>query len=482
MIRLTLTLATLISCGCGGIQVDRSQLPGPAKRADWEQPGITTWKLENGLKVWYVRQSQAPLVAMNLVLPTGAATDPAGRAGTMSLMADMLDEGAGGLGALQISDKLAQLATTYSARVGTDSTTLSMSMLVENLEPSLDLLAQFVTQADFPETDFKRVKAQRDASALNAQSNPQTIGFVVTRRVMLGDGYGAFPPNGVRRTLGQVSLKDVKAAFAKFVKPDGATLVIVGAAPRDVLEAALKKSLGAWSGTAPAFKPTLGAKPKQPGIHLVDFPGSAQSMVIAARSGGTTTAPDYFQSKVFNRAFAGAFTARVNMNLREDKGYTYGARGQFVRMKHAGNYLIYAKVKRETTKASIDEILKEIGFLRGDKPLAPSEIETAKSGMVKGYPGRFERMSNVAGELAGVVSAGHDVDWYTNRIKKIAEVTPQQAIASSVQYAVSDDFQIIVVGDRAKILGGLKSYGRPIALYDAQGDFLKTIDNFKSQK
>ncbi|MBV71224.1 MAG: hypothetical protein CMH52_07720 [Myxococcales bacterium] len=474
----SLVTVFVISMGCGGVQLqepkgpDRSQLPGPAAASPWSQPEIETWTLDNGLNVWFVRQTQAPLLAMQLVLPRGSATDPSGRAGTTALMVDLLDEGADGLSALEISDAFSQLATDYGVSAGIDATTVSMAMLADKLDASLSLLAKILTKPEFAEADFNRVKAQRDARALTSESNPSSVAFVVARRVMNGTGYGAYSPNGVRKTLDQVTQDDVRNQYEKLIKPQGATVVIVGDVEKAALEAALEKNLGQWTGRQDQSPIEPAIKPTKVGIRLVDFPGSSQSMVIAIRQAGGTTAPDYYQSEVFNKAFAGAFTARVNMNLREDKGYTYGARGAFMRLLDDGAYLIYAKVKGETTKASIDEILKEIRLVSGTKPITEDEVQSAKSSMVKGIPGRFERMANVAGELSGIVAKKRGLAWYKSRIDKIGKVTLALAQDAAKKYAAADSFQIIVAGDKAKILDGLKSFGLPIFLYDAQGDYL----------
>ncbi|MEE2755492.1 MAG: pitrilysin family protein [Myxococcota bacterium] len=468
----------MFAIGCGGGQVqkqggpDRSKLPGPAAASPWSQPEIETWTLSNGLNVWFVRQTQAPLLAIQLVFPKGSATDPGGRAGTTALMVDLLDEGADGLSALELSDAFSQLATDYSVRVDIDSATLSMSLLADKLDASLSLLAKILTKPGFAETDFNRVKAQRDARALTSESNPSSVAFVVARRVMNGSGYGAYSPNGVRKTLAQVTRKDVQLQYEKLIKPNGATVVVVGDCERTALEAALENNLGQWTGRQVESPIEPSTKPSNVGIRLVDFPGSSQSMVIAIRQAEGAKAPDYFQSEVFNKAFAGAFTARVNMNLREDKGYTYGARGAFMRLLDDGAYLIYAKVKGETTKASIDEILKEIRLVSGDKPITADEVESAKSSMIKGIPGRFERMGNVAGELGGLVAKKRGLDWYHSRMKKVAQVSLSMARDAAQKHAVAEQFQIIVAGDKAKILDGLKTFGLPIFLYDAQGDYL----------
>ena len=152
-----------------------------------------------------------------------------------------------------------------------------------------------------------------------------------------------------------------------------------------------------------------------------------------------------------------------------------------MRLVSDGTYLIYAKVKGETTKASIDEIIKEVEMVAGSKPITEDEVKTAKSSIVKGIPGRFERMANVAGELSGLVSKKRGVDWYQNRIDNVSKVTLAMAREAAKTYADMSQFQIVVAGDKAKILDGLKTFGRPIFLYDAQGEFLGSVPSGSSE-
>ena len=160
-------ILTLLLTSIALAQPDRSQLPAPAGATSWNPPAVETWTLKNGMNVWFVAQEQAPLISMKLVIPVGSATDPKTKAGTTSLMADMLDEGAGNMDALQLSDAFAQLATDYGASASTDSMTFSLSMLADQLDASLALFATVIRKPTFPETDFERVKSQRGARALH---------------------------------------------------------------------------------------------------------------------------------------------------------------------------------------------------------------------------------------------------------------------------------------------------------------------------
>ena len=451
---------------------DRTKLPGPTGATVWAPPPIQSWTMANGINVWFLQAKQAPLITLQLVTAQGSATDEPAKAGTADFMVDMLDEGAGKRDALALSDAFQLIATDYRGDAGLDGITFSLNMLADQLDASLGLLADVVRRPSFPEKEFERRKAQRLASALTSEANIGYGASTVGKRVLFGNGYGAFSSSGVRSTLEAITLEDLKKSYAGLVKPKGATIVVVGDVGTEQIKSALKKAFGDWSGAPTMSASAVKAASKLGGIYVVDFPGSAQSFVMMSRPVAGTEAPDYFDCLVFNRPFAGSFTGRVNMNLREDKGYTYGARGRFSRYKKAGTYVIYAKVKRDTTRASIDEMLKELKGVRGDKPLTQKELDEATGGLVKSFPGRFERMNSVAGQLARLVLDGYPKDWYSKWSGRVKGITLDVANKAAQAYADSESFAIIVAGDLSKIGASLKGLNRPIYRYDAQGKFL----------
>jgi zinc protease len=460
---------------------DRRTLPNPTESTSYSAPEVQTYTLKNGITVWHVVQDQAPLISLRLILGHGAATDPAGKAGTVSMMLDLLDEGAGERDALAISDAFALMATHYTASASTDSVYFSLDMLAEHLVPSLALLSEILLTPTFPEQEFARIKAQRESSAIQREADPSTTGFVVARRVMYQDGYGASSPSGTRDTLASITLTDVRIAYASLISPKTATIVVVGSVDKDTLLSALEGSLGTWmqasvEKSAPLVEAAVNPGSAPRGIHFVDFPGASQSMVIVSRRAPGNQAEDYFSATVFNREFAGGFTGRINMNLREDKGYTYGARGRFMRSNRAGTYTIYAKVKGETTRASIDEILGELAMVRADNPMSDKEIEAGKGGLVKGFPGRFEKMSSVANQLSSLVAKGYPPDWYATWPSKISAVDPETAKKTGHKYTDPDGFHIIIAGDYSKIGDSLESLGLPLFFYDTQGNPIESGD------
>lgn len=461
---------------------DRSKLPGPAAvEGEWAPPAFTSWQTANGMTVWYLQQDQAPLLSVRLVVPVGAATDPAGKAGLTSLMVDLLDEGAGERSAIELNEAFQLIATDYGAGSGTDAVTFGLDLLADQLKPSLELLADILMRPKLLPEEFERRKAQRIAAALAQEADPGYGATVVGRRMLFGEGYGGLPPGGLRGTLEALSLDDVKAHYGAVVKPQGATMVVVGALDQATVKSTIDATLAGWTGAPTAQPAALTEAPAKRAIYFVDYPGSSQSVVVVARRAPGAKAEDYFPAMVFNRPVAGSFTSRLNLNLREDKGYTYGARGYFNRWAKGGFYAMQAKVKADTTRASLDEMIKELDGVIGDRPITQEERDKAVSGYLKSFPGLFERMSNVAERFAALASDGKPVEWYLEWPKNVAAVDLAAAQKAAAAYAQSSEFMVIIAGDHAKLAPTLADLGLPIELYDAQGNPAPEADDAEAK-
>ncbi|MFN3199228.1 MAG: M16 family metallopeptidase [Bradymonadia bacterium] len=455
--------------------IDRSKLPEPAASKTWAPPAVSHWTMANGIEVYHLQQNQAPLVALELIFPRGAALDPVDKAGLTHLTAAMLDEGAEGMNAFAISEAFQRLATDFSISVGTDATMVSMDMLADKVDESLGLMTKVMRTATFPEAEFARVKAQSRAQALAQEAQPGWGNTVVMRKVLFGEGYGAAPPTGTRASLGAITLDDIKGQYAKVFHPQGLAVVAVGAIDKAALEAALKNHFTDWPKGAEAPATTVESREVKRGIYFVDYPGAPQSaLTVARRVDGFDAAigpqGDYFPAMVFNWTLGGAFTSRVNMNLREDKGYTYGARSYFNRWSKAGFFMLTAQVKSETTRASVDEIFKELDGIHGPKPVTADEQKQAQGGLLLGFPGRFENMGSVAGQLSKLPMHSLPMDWFTSWSGKVEAVTSAQVKAMADRYTQAGDFSIFIAGDRKTVAPTLESLNLPIYYYDALGN------------
>ena len=479
---LLVACVLLVSSSMAFAQVDRSKLPDGKASSVWHPPKVNVFSLANGVSVWHVEQRHTPLVTSMLVMPRGAALESAESAGGIALMVDLMDEGAGERDALEVSAEMQRLAMDFGASVNSDATTLSMNILAEKLDESFAVFTDILMKPKFQAVDFERRKAQRIASSIASEADLGRSAFRVTARRLFLDGYSGLPINGTKTTLENVTLDSVRAAYPQVITPVGSTLIVVGAVSSEQLKKTLEESgLAAWTVPSSANKQSLETRalkdaPNDLGqtIEVVDFPGSAQSFVIMARRAPGADAGDRYDAQVFNHSFAGSFTSRVNLNLREDKGYTYGARGGFSRSRLSGKYAVYAKVKRDTTRQSLDEMILELKGVSADRPVTEQERDNAVNGILKGFPGRFERGGALANQLAGLAAKGRPADDLSGYPNQIAAVSLAKARASAEAYTDHENFAIIIAGDWQKIKDSLTGLKRTVVFRNADGTLAPT--------
>lgn len=453
--------------------IDRSQLPAPGPRVAWSPPTPHISTLSNEIRVWYTKWGSTPLVSLYAIFPRGTAVDPKAKAGLTYLTADMLDEGAGKRTSLDLSEELQRLATDYSASASVDYTLLSMNLLAENFAPSIDLLADMIRRPSFVPAEFKRRKDYFVAQAIANESNPRAAQQAALQDVLFGQGYAGTVDEGTKKSLSTITLADVKNQYKKVVAPEGLEFVVVGGIDEATVTKELERAFGDWKGKGkgnanPARRP-LAEPSEEQGLYIVDFPDSAQSVLSVVRRAEGAKTENYFPAMVFNRSFGEAFTSRLNLNLREDKGYTYGARSSFQRFRDVGYFSLSAAVKSETTRASIDEMFKELNQVCGAKPITAQERDESVSGLLLGYPSRFERIASVGGSFASLAIFDRPVDWYHQWPGEVEGVTLEKANEIAKAYCDPSKFAIVLAGDRSKLEPTFTSLGRKVIGYDAQG-------------
>lgn len=472
-------------CSVATAEVDRTKVPDGVAAGVWTPPNVAVWQLKNGLSVWHVEQRHTPLITVSLVLPQGAEAEPADAAGRLSLMVDLMDEGAGDRNALELSAEMQRLAMDFSGSVQTDATVFSMNILAEKLGESLSVFTDILLRPTFDAEDFKRRKAQRIASALASEADLGRSAFRVLARTLFQTGYRGMPTSGTQSTIEGITHKDIRTAYPQIIRPEGGVIVVVGAVDQATLKAALANSgLSDWTaaegdmsvGQNTIRSVSAGAAGDTPSLQVIDFPGSAQTFVIVGQRAPGIDAEDRYDAQVFNHGFSGSFTSRVNLNLREDKGYTYGARGGFSRSKLAGQYAIYAKVKRDTTRASLDEFFMELNRVSSEKPVTQMERDNAVNGLLKGFPGQFERGGALAGKLVGLARTGRLPNELVAWPAKVQAVTLEGAREAAKRYTTPNTFTIVIAGDWSKIKDSLADLNRTVVIRHADGTVVEPSD------
>ena len=455
-----------------------ANLPKPGPNPKFALPSIDKQKLSNGLDVWIVRQSELPIVSMNLVLKSGGTADPQDRAGLASFTASLLNTGTKTRSAVDISNGLQSIGASLNAGSGWDAANVSLSTLTRNLDPALDIYADVVTNPIFPESELETLRRRALIGLLQRKDNPNAIANVVYNTLL----YGKDHPYGKSLTGNETSIKGVSRAeiekfYQTYYRPNNATLIVVGDTDAKTLMPKLEKAFAGWK---PAEVPQV-AVPQavtfdRPGIYVVDKPGAAQSVLTIGQIGVSRDNPDFFPLQVMNSILGGQFSARVNMNLREEKGYTYGARTGWSFRRGAGPFEASADVQTAVTKESVMEFMKELNGIRGAIPVTPQELEYNKQSLIRRYPAGFETVGQISAQLSNLVIYGLPDSYFNEYIAKINAVTVEDVNRVANKYLTPDKMAILVVGDRAVVEPKLKeidTWGSMIYHLDAEGNMLK---------
>ncbi|HEX8636909.1 MAG TPA: insulinase family protein, partial [Pyrinomonadaceae bacterium] len=451
---------------------DAAKLPKAGTDPKFSLPPIEKTKLSNGLEVWTVRQTELPIVSMNMVFKTGGTFEAAEKSGVSSLTATLLDDGTKTRSALDIANGLQAIGASMGAGSGWDSTNVSMSTLTRNLDQALDIYSDVIVNPTFPETELESVRRRTVGSFMQRKSNPNAISNLVYDRVLYGKDhpYGR-QLSGDETTIKAITRADVVQTYESTYRPNNAVLIVVGDVDTKTLTPKLEKAFAGWKpGTVPTGTLPTAAALEKAAIYLVDRPNSAQSVVSIGQIGVSRDNPDYFPLQVMNSILGGQFSARVNMNLREDKGYTYGARTGYVYRRGAGPFSASADVQTAVTKESVQEFLKEINGIRGAIPITQQELEYNKQSLIKAYPRGFETVGQISGQLSNLVTYNLPDSYFNDFISKVNAVTLSDVNRVANKYLTPDKLAIVIVGDRKVIEPGLKELSYPIVVLDTEGN------------
>ncbi len=421
----------------------RATRPAPAEATPLALPTIEPWKLANGLTVYQV-PGTLPTASLTFEFDLGGIDDPADAQGLASVCLDLFSEGTERLDKVAWSEALADHAVSIYSPAGAETSAIVVRSLESQLGPALDLFAELVRSPGMRKDDLARILDDRRAALAQARATPAGI----AGRLFGSLVWGADHPYGRVEQLSHLDniTLDACRTFVAQLKPDGARLWVVGSVNRERLEADLSSRLGEWTGKAPTKRELAPAIAPNGKIHAVHVPGAVQSVVVIGHPGPARDAADYEATQMLAMIFGGSFSSRVNMNLREDKGYAYGARGGFT-YRRAGSHLsVSASVEVSTTALSLVEIAKEIKMMRAEAPKA-DELTRERDGALQALPARFAKPSSTLEELRSLHYFGLPFDWYAAHEKRLAAVTTEAVFEASKQHLAPGDLVVLVVGD-----------------------------------
>ncbi|MBI5481033.1 MAG: insulinase family protein, partial [Deltaproteobacteria bacterium] len=444
-------------------------------QGDFTVPGAVTLRLANGIPVFVVERHDRPLVSVALAMNAGAEHDPASQSGLASLTANMLDEGAGKRSALEIAAEMEQLGAELGTVADRDAGYVLLDVLRKNLDPALAVVADVALRPHLSEEEFRRVQNDRVTLLVERRDDPGYVARVVYDRVL----YGEHHPYG-RRVLGTeaavkgLTIGDLRRFYAQHYTPRHAAFVVVGdVEPREIRDR-LERLFGSWTAAAPAASPPRvdleAPRRGWPRVTLVDRPGAEQSEIVAGRPGAPRDSPDHAALLVMNTILGGSFTSRLNTNLREVHGYTYGAHSRFEFRRGPGPFWAGAAVKTDTTEDSVRQVLVEFERFGRTAP-PPAEVVKARTVVVRSLPEFFQRNASIARLLTDLWVHDLPIQYYQRFAREVRAVTGARVRRLARAYASAHDAAIVIVGDRKAVMPGLGRLGfRHVQVRDPDGN------------
>lgn len=446
----------------------RSQQPAPLPPRSLNIPTPNETTLSNGLRLVIVEDRRLPLVSYHLSFRTGDAHDPPDLPGLTDMMTGMLSEGTESRTSRQLADEIARLGATLTARANADYTTVAASALSIYGDEVLGLMADVVLRPSFPEDELELIKQNSKEGLKQQRAQPSFLASEMVSRVVFGQHpYSVISPTP--ESIDAMTRETLVQFHRQQFVPGHAVLTIVGDVERDEVIKRIESLFGEWAGgglSASEF-PALPERLER-SIYVVDRPGSAQSNIVIADAGLTRTSPDYFPVLLMHTVLGANASSRLFMNLREEKGYTYGAYSSLDARRTAGTLRATAEVRTPVTGASLKEFFYELNRIR-DEEVSEKEIRDAKAYLTGVFPIRLETQEGLIDQLVQIKMYGLPADYLQTYREKVSAVTVADIQRVANKYIMPDKVAIIIVGDAAAILDQLEPYSQKIEFYDTTG-------------
>jgi zinc protease len=429
----------------------RSEVPKAAAERSLKLPVPESFKLSNGLTVIYNQRPWLPITSARLVFKTGSDANPLDKPGLANFTAAMLDEGTKTKSALQIADEAAGLGASLNTSSTMDASQVAIQSLTKNFSKALDLLADVVLNPGFPEEEIERQRASRLAGLVQERENPSAVANRVMARVLYGSNhpYG-YPEIGTEAAIKATTREDMHGFWQKNFVPNNAALVVAGSIGKNELKTLAEKAFANWKPGTPAV-PQLGNPATTPGkVVIVDKPGAPQTQLRVTAIGLPRSTPEYAALQVTNGVLGGLFSSRINLNLRERNGYSYGAFSTFVYRRTAGPFLVATGVRTDVTGPAVGEIYKEINRMTAET-VTPDELALSRQSLVRSLPGDFETSSSAAGTFSNLYIYDLGLDYYSKFPATVTAVDAATVQATAKKHLRLDKMIVVAVGDKTKI-------------------------------
>ena len=452
--------------------IDRTTAPQPAPPRPYHFPRITRKTLPNGLRVLVAENHNAPLVSLRALVRSGADHDTVQNAGLASITADLLDEGGGARDAIRLAEDVGLLGGALGTGADWDASYISLDVLSRNAEQATSIFGDVTARPMLPADGLERVRAERLNEILQQRNEPAAIAGKRFANLLYGTGAYGNSIIGNAETVSRLSIEDVRRFYGEHYAPNNSAIVVSGDIDAEGALTLIDRALGEWPRGAQPPRPVVSHRPIDASrIYVIDRPQAVQSEIRVGHIGVARSSEDYFALSVMNAIFGGVFNSRINLNLRERHGYTYGARSQFAFRRHAGPFVIAAPVRNEVTRESVSELLAELRRIRtGD--IEDVELDDTKSYLMGVFPATVQTASDIAGRLLDMELYGLPEDYFDRYRENIAAVSKDDVAHVARKYLDPDRVLIVIVGNAQQIREPLGTLGIPIHDLDIDGNML----------
>lgn len=456
-------------------EVDRSGIPEPGDPPLVRFDSFERAELSNGLKVIFARRDTIPTIQMQLLLDAGYASDQFSKPGTAKLSMTMLDEGTRRRDALEINEELILLGASIAAGSNLDTSFVTLSTLASTLDDSLELFADVVLNPSFPEKELERLRLQLLNGIKREQQSPLAMAQRVLPQLLYGKNHAYGNPrtgSGTIESVSSITLDEIRNFHSTWFKANHATMIVVGDTSLESILPKLEKAFGKWAaGETPVKNISEVEKSKSNSIYLVDRPGSEQSILFAARLATPKANPDEIAIEAMNDIIGGMSTSRINMNLREDKGWSYGAQTGLFSARGQRIFFMYSSVQTDKTRQSIEEVMKEFREFVGKHPAEQAELDKSIANNTLSLAGQWESASAVMATISQIVQYGLHDNYFNEYADKVNSLKLDEVNRVAAKIIDPNAMTWVIVGDRATVEPQLKKLGDlEIHLIDADGN------------
>ena len=435
--------------------LDRTKKPAAKKEIQFNLPALSKFTLSNGINVYLINKTDLPIVRINLLLYCGSRIDPEKLNGLANLTAMCIDEGAGGLTAIELADELETLGTHISISTDDDVIQLSMQTLKDNFKPALKLFSKVVVSPNLSETEFEKQRRKLITTLLQLKDDPDYLADISFQHIIFGKSHPYRNPTlGIKESVEKISLSDLKEFYMNSFSSGNSSIIVAGSISEPELKSYLENEFGKWNSKTKSILFNESEIKSDNKLTIINKPGSVQTEIRIGYVTGKRNQENYFQRLLLNTILGGQFSSRINLNLRENKGYTYGAHSRFNYLKEAAQFEVSTSVGSDNTGNAIKEILNELKKIKVG--ITDKELDFARSSLIRRYPGNFETYGQISANLVSLVLHSLPDNYFNTYIDSLSKLNIEDVNKAATGNIFPEKLSVLAVGDKNLILKQLQ--------------------------